>query len=244
MANTLGRVLKTNIPTTFSPPEALGSGTDQLLMVSNLNHLGDESNYRTLCSVPGFGVGGVEIGRNSPTGAGAGAPPTLPSDFDWFSPRQYTSVVGSIPAASMCLGTHFVHRLARDEAVWPDLVLRCRVDTPTTIAGKLFACLLVQPGSTTGPTLAPTAALGGAFKIESITGGIGWADFIVRYSLSDRDVYPSVTTPQLGQWGGAIPLGETVVTSEINVWVSFFTSEVGGKACQAVGVTLALEPQP
>lgn len=245
MANTVGRVLKYDILTTWAPLEALGSGIDQLFMVSNINHLGDESNYRTLCSVPGFGVGGVQILRNSPTGAGVGTPPTTPSDFDWFSPRQYFPSVVPYSAVT-CLGTHVVHRLARNESVWPDLVLRCRVDTPTTLADKLFACLLIQPGSSIGPISAPTAMVGGSFKIESISGGVGWADFIIRYRLSDRDVYPSVVSPLLGAGATTgVPLvGETVIASQINVWLSFFTTETGGKACQAVGITLALEPQP
>ena len=126
MANTVGRMLKSDILTTWAPLEALGSGIDQLFMVSNINHLGDESNYRTLCSVPGFGVGGVQITRNSPTGAGVASPPTTPSDFDWFSPRQYFPSVVPYSAVTS-LGTHVVHRLAREESVWPDLVLRCRM---------------------------------------------------------------------------------------------------------------------
>jgi hypothetical protein len=201
----------------------LGSGAAQIWLTSDLNHLGDESTYRQLASVPGFGVGGVEVARNSPTGSTS---PSQPSDFDWFSPAMYTPFT-EYPAASICFGSHPIHRVARDAATWPNLVLRCRVDTPTTSGDKLFACLIAVPGVNTG----------------AATGGAGWVDFKLTLPLTVSSLATIAVRPELGATATGVSGGsEMVAATVMTVWASFLTTEVGGKAAQAVGITLALEP--
>jgi hypothetical protein len=244
MANTIGRVIRrvaagaASTSNQFADLRPLGSGAAQIWLTSDLNHLGDESTYRQLASVPGFGVGGVSIARNSPTAATI-AVPSQPSDFDWFSPAMYTPFV-EYPAASICFGTHPIHRVARDAATWPRLVLRCRVDTPTTSGDKMYACLVAAPGPNTGAASITEAPL---FVVGSATGGAGWVDFTLTLPLTVSSLATLAVRPELGATAtGVSGDSEMVVATVTTVWASFLTTEVGGKAAQAVGITLALEP--
>lgn len=242
MANTIGRVIRrvaagaASTSNEFAELRPLGSGAAQIWLTSDLNHLGDESTYRQLASVPGFGVGGVEIARNSPTGSTS---PSQPSDFDWFSPAMYTPFV-EYPAASICFGSHPIHRVARDAATWPNLVLRCRVETPTTAGDKLFACLVAVPGMNTGAASITEAPL---FVVGSATGGAGWVDFKLTLPLTVSSLATFAVRPELGATATGVSGDSEMVAATITtVWASFLTTEVGGKASQAVGITLALEP--
>lgn len=242
MANTIGRVIRrvaagaASTSNEFAELRPLGSGAAQIWLTSDLNHLGDESTYRQLASVPGFGVGGVGIARNSPTGSTS---PSQPSDFDWFSPAMYTPFV-EYPAASICFGSHPIHRVARDAATWPNLVLRCRVETPTTAGDKLFACLVAVPGMNTGAASITEAPL---FVVGSATGGAGWVDFKLTLPLTVSSLATFAVRPELGATAtGVSGDSEMVVAGVTTVWASFLTTGVGGKASQAVGITLALEP--
>ena len=242
MANTIGRVIRrvaagaASTSNEFAQLRPLGSGAAQLWLTSDLNHLGDESTYRQLASVPGFGVGGVSIARNSPTGSTS---PSQPSDFDWFSPAMYTPFV-EYPAASICFGSHAIHRVARDAATWPNLVLRCRVDTPTTAGDKLFACLVAVPGMNTGAASITEAPL---FVVGNATGGAGWVDFKLTLPLTVSSLATFAVRPELGATATGVSGDSEMVAATITtVWASFLTTEVGGKAAQAVGITLALEP--
>lgn len=243
MANTLGRVIKriaagtSSTSNLFGELRPLGSGAVQLALTSDLNHLGDESAYCQLASVPGFGVGGVEVARNSPTGA---SPPNLPSDFDWFSPAMYTPFT-EYPAAAVCFGSHPIHRVARDSATWPKLVLRARVDPPTTPADKLYACLAVVPGQNGGSPASITER--SLFALGEVIGGGGWSDLVVQLPLAAESVAPLSVRPLLGAPTSGVPgSSEIVAVNLVTVWASFYMSEVGGKACQAVALTLSLEP--
>lgn len=242
MANTIGRVIRrvaagaASTSNEFAQLRPLGSGAAQLWLTSDLNHLGDESTYRQLASVPGFGVGGVSIARNSPTGSSS---PSQPSDFDWFSPAMYTPFVEAA-AASICFGSHAIHRVARDAATWPNLVLRCRVDTPTTAGDKLFACLVAVPGMNTGAASIAEAPL---FVVGNATGGAGWVDFKLTLPLTVSSLATFAVRPELGATATGVSGDSEMVAATITtVWASFLTTEVGGKAAQAVGITLALEP--
>ena len=242
MANTIGRVIRrvaagaASTSNQFADLRPLGSGAAQIWLTSDLNHLGDESTYRQLASVPGFGVGGVEVARNSPTGSTS---PSQPSDFDWFSPVMYTPFV-EYPAASICFGSHPIHRVARDAATWPNLVLRCRVDTPTTAGDKLFACLVAVPGMNAGAASVTETPL---FVVGAATGGAGWVDFKLTLPLTVSSLATIAVRPELGATATGVSGGsEMVAATVMTVWASFLTTEVGGKAAQAVGITLALEP--
>jgi hypothetical protein len=243
MPDTLGRVIRlvpagtSSTSNLFSELRPLSSGAVQIALTSSLNHLGDESAYRQLASVPGFGVGGVEVARNSPTSA---SPARLPSDFDWFSPAQYTPFT-EYPAASICFGSHPIHRVARASATWPKLVLRARVDPPTTSADKLYACLAVVPGANGGSPASITES--SLFALGEVVGGSGWSDLEIALPLAAESVAPLAVRPLLGAPSSGVPGdSELVLVNLVTVWCSFYTSEVGGKACQVIAVTLSLEP--
>ena len=242
MADTLERIIRRVPAGTASPSnlfgelQALGSGAVQAFLTSDLNHLGDESAFRQLASVPGFVDGFTPVARTSPTSA---SPPRAPSDFDWFSPAMYTPLT-EYPAASLCLGSHPIHRVARGSVAWPSLVLRARVDPPTTSADKLYACLVAVPGANGNAAPITEASL---FALGEVIGGGGWQDLVVKLPLTAESVAQHAARPLLGAPGSGVPGdSEVVATNLVTVWCSFYTSEVGGKACQVVGITLALEP--
>lgn len=230
--DTLGRVVRSvpagsgSTSNLFADLRALGSGTGYVFLTSNVNHLASESTYRMLASVPGF----AEILRPSPTGTSS---PTQPSDFDWLPSLAVPWGGGDLPAV-VCLGSHAVYRVAGSSTTWPKLVLRARVEPPSTGGDKLAYCLAVVPGIATSPSVFSS------FTVGTIPGGASWVDLVAELALGADDVAPVVETPTLGSTTSGVPaLGETVSINGVTVWASFFTT--AGK-CQCVALTLSLEP--
>ena len=231
-ADTIGRVLKhvaagsasTSAP--FYDLRALTSGAVQLTLTSDLNLLGEESTYRTLASIPGF----IDVSRVGPTG---NVTNLQPSDFDWLAPLS--PYYAPLPA-SACLGTHAIHRVATASATWPRAVLRCRVEPPASGADYLGAILVASPGRASLPWVS-------SFVAEAVVGGGSWADLVLSLPLGASMVAPVADSPTLGDGGssGVPVIGESVLYDACTFWCAFFTT--AGK-CQAVGITLALEPIP
>ena len=176
MADTIGRVIKRapagggSTSDLFAAYRALGSGTFQAWMTSDLNHLGDESTYRTLRSVPGF----TSVDQPSPTAPAINAELTI-ADFDWSS-----SVLAPNPA-NVCLGTHVIHRNAVAASAWPNIVLRARIETLATspFADYIGAILVMCPGRWRAPQS------GDAFAWDVIpANGGAWEDLVLTLPMS------------------------------------------------------------
>lgn len=233
-ADTIGRLIRrvdagsASTSNAFADLRALTSGAFQLWLTSDLNHLAAEAPYRTLASVHGF----ADVSRQGPTGS---VTSLTPYDFDWLSPYATPFAGGAVPACA-CLGTHAIHRDATRPAVWPRAVLRGRVEPPATGADKLGYILVASPGRDGTPYVA-------TFSSGTIAGGGSWTDLEVTLQLTDAMVAPLIETPAYGDGGssGVSPIGETVAVNATTFWCAFFST--AGK-CQAVALTLSLEPAP
>lgn len=226
MANTLGRVIRrvaagsASTSNRFAALEALDAASAQIWLTSDINHLGDESTYRQLASVPGF----LDISRPSPTGATTA---NSPSDFDWFGRFNATP-----SPAVQCLGTHPIHRVARASTTWPNVVLRGRCNPST----DLGACLVVVP-SREGNAASITDA--GLYTVATYSTA-GWQDMKLTLALTDESVAYVTERPLLGAPTTGIPAASEIVSIACcTVWVAFYSS--GGKA-EAVALTVSLEP--
>ena len=236
MADTLGRVIKrvaagsASTSNRFAALEALDALSGQVPLTSDINHLGDESNYRTLASVPGF----TDLQRPSPTGINQA---TAPSQFDWFGRFLPTGGTGSDPACQ-CLGEHVIYRLARDQAVWPKLVLRARCAPPTLGTDYLAACLVAVPGVNGNAAVVTDRSL---YAITNVAGNGGtWADLTISLQLTSDSVAWISERPLLGAPASGVPGDSEIMSAAVlTVWCSFFAS--GGKASVAP-ITVALEP--
>jgi hypothetical protein len=226
MANTLGRVIRrvaagsVSTSNRFAALEALDAATAQIFLTSDTNHLGDESTYRELASVPGF----LDISRPSPTSAGTA---TAPSDFDWFGRFNAT------PApAVQCLGTHVIHRVARTATTWPSVVLRGRCNPNA----DLGACLVVVPGRDGN---AATVTDAGLYAVATYSTP-GWQDLKLSVALTDESVAYVTERPMLGApTSGVSDASEIVSVACCTVWCAFYSTS--GKA-EAVALTVGLEP--
>jgi hypothetical protein len=239
MADTLGRVIKRapagggSTSDLFAAYRALGSGTFQVWMTSDLNLLGDESTYRTLRSVPGFDT------VDQPSPGLPGISETLDiSDFDW------SSALLTPNPANVCLGTHVFHRNAVSPAAWPNITFRARIETlnaPTDFAGVI---LVLSPGRQRAPTQ------GDRFAWAVIPGAASvWDDIVLTIPdtahgdgvLTDADFEQVVEYPMLGDGGssGVPTIGEPLSAYVATVWFGAFSST--GKV-QILGCTLATEP--
>ncbi len=235
MTDTLGRLIRrpaagsVSTSNLFAALRALGSGSAQIELTSDLNWLGEQSAYRTLASIPGF----EDVSRASPTNATG--TDLAPSDFDWYGPLV-TPLGGGAMAANACLGTHAVHRLAGTGSLWPRAVLRARVEPPSSVGEYVYAILVAMPGR------GAAVGAGGLYKSERVEGGAGWGDLEISIVLTEAIVAPLSEAVTLGDGGssGVSPFGESVNFGATTFWVSFF-SGTGGK-CQAVAITLGLEP--
>lgn len=230
-ADTIGRVIRrvaagsASTSNAFDDLRALTSGAFQLWLTSDLNLLGEESTYRTLASIPGF----IDVSRQGPTGRTTAL---QPSDFDWLPLDG-----GYSPApACACLGSHAIHRVATASATLPRAVLRGRVEPPGTGADKFGYILVASPGRGGLPFVS-------TFTAGTIAGGGSWTDLEVSITLTSEMTASIAETPALGDGGssGPSPIGETVVADVCTFWCAFFST--AGK-CQAVGLTLTLEPVP
>lgn len=226
MANTLGRVIRrvaagsASTSNRFAALEALDAASAQIWLTSDVNHLGDESSYRTLASVPGF----LDVSRPSPTGATIAE---SPADFDWFG--RFAASPG---AAVQCLGTHVIHRVARTATTWPNVVLRGRCNPSTTMG----ACLVVVPGRE-GNAASVTDA--GLYTVAMFSTS-GWQDMTLTRSLSDESVGFVTERPLLGAPTTGVPAASEIVSVSVcTIWCAFFST--GGKA-EAVALTVSLEP--
>jgi hypothetical protein len=234
MANTIGRVIRriaagtASTSNEFEELRPLGSGAAQIWLTSDLNHLGDESSYRTLASIPGF----IDVSRQGPTGRTTNL---TPYDFNWFAPLVAPAGGGAL-AANACLGTHAIPRTARAQDTWPKAVLRARVEPPTSGADKLGYILVAAPGRNTEAR----TATAGQFVAGTVTGGGSWQDLVVSLPLTTDCVAPIFDAPTLGDPTSGVPaIGEPVAVSVATFWCAFFSTS--GK-CQVVGITLGLEP--
>lgn len=230
MADTIGRLIKrvtagsASTSNPFADERALTSGAAQLWLTSDLNHLADESTYRTLASIPGF----LEVDQDSPTLA-RGTDLDV-DDFDWSS-----SLLGGGPA-NACLGTHWIATVATGPSAWPKAVLRGRVENSAAPGDLVGAILVVAPGRGTTPSSRCSYA-----SASFTAGGSTWADIVLEIALSSTDVLPMTEFPLLGDGGASgVPApGETITVSVATFWCAFFSQT--GKL-QAVGLTLGLEP--
>jgi hypothetical protein len=235
MADTIGRIIRrvaagtASTSNEFADLRPLTSGAAQIWLTSDLNHHGDESNYRTLASIPGFN----DILRPGPTGR---TTDLTPADFDWFSPYA-TPAGGGDLAANACLGTHAIHRTARAGATWPTATLRCRIEPPANPADKLGYILVAVPGRGTLAAGAPA----GCYVSGTVSGGGSWADLDVSLPLAmPTHIAPQTDAPMLGRTATGVPAqGELVTVNLATFWCAFFSTS--GK-CQAVAITLGLEP--
>jgi len=236
VADTLGRVIRrvaagsASTSNRFAALEALDALSAQVWLTSDINHLGDESTYRTIASIPGF----IDLQRPSPTGATTAA---SPADFDWFGRFLPTGGSGSNPACQ-CLGEHVIHRVARDAATWPDIVLRARVQPPVGLAEKLNVCLVVVPGINGNAAVITDRAL---YTITTVAGNGGvWADLTMTLSLAAGSVSTISERPLLGAPSSGVPGdSEIVAVSVLTAWVSAYSTS--GK-CSIAPITVALEP--
>lgn len=239
MTDTLGRIIKRapagggSTSDLFAAYRALGSGTFQVWETSDLNHLGEESTYRTLRSVPGFDT----VDQPSPT------LPTISQDlvigdFDWAS-----TLLAPNPA-NVCLGTHVIHRNAVSPSAWPNITFRARIETlnsPTDFAGVI---LVLCPGRWRAPQQ------GDRYAWATIPGAASvWDDLVLTIPdtvhgdspLTEADFEQVVEYPMLGDGGstGVPAIGEPVVGYMATLWFGAFSST--GKV-QILGCTLATEP--
>lgn len=234
MANTIGRVIKrvaagsASTSNEFAELRPLGSGAAQIWLTSDLNHLGDESTYRQLASIPGF----IDISRQGPTGRTSSL---TPYDFNWFAPLVTPAGGGNL-AANACLGSHPIHRTARSSDTWPKAVLRCRVEPPATGADKLGYILVAVPGRGTEAR----TATAGQYTAGTVSGGGSWQDLDIELQMTTDCVAPVFDAPTLGDPTTGVPAaGEPVAVNVATFWCAFFST--AGK-CQAVAITLDLEP--
>ena len=233
MTDTLGRVIK-RVPAgtggtsdLFADLEALDSGAAQIFLTSDVNHLGVESPFRMIASSPGF----LDISRPSPTGA---VTPTAPSDFDWFGRFETTPQV-----AAVCFGAHLVCRTVEDSTVWPDVVLRGRVEPPGTGGDKLGAILVAAPGVNTS---AASVTSPSQFVATAIPNGASWVDLELRLTITRELLSTFAVRPLLGAPASGVPGDSEIVAGFVaTFWASFYSTS--GK-CQAVALTLSLEPAP
>ncbi len=239
MADTLGRVIKRapagggSTSDLFAAYRALGSGTFQVWMTSDLNLLGDESTYRTLRSVPGF----TTVAQPSPTLPGISQPLVI-GDFDWAS-----ALLAPNPA-NVCLGTHVFHRNAVSPSAWPNITFRARIETlnsPFDFAGVI---LVLSPGRQRAPQQ------GDRFAWATIPGAASvWDDIVLTIpdtthgdtALTEADFEQVIEYPMLGDGGssGVPVIGEPLSAYLATVWFAAFSST--GKV-QIIGCTLATEP--
>lgn len=240
MADTIGRVIKRapagggSTSDLFAAYRALGSGTFQTWMTSDLNHLGDESTYRTLRSVPGF----ASVDQPSPTTPAINAELTI-GDFDWSS-----SVLSPLPA-NVCLGTHVIHRSAIAASAWPNIVLRARIETLATspFADYVGAILVCCPGRWRAPQDGDLYA----WDVIPANGG-AWEDLVLTIpmsgeaALTDASFEQVTEYPMLGDGGasGVPVIGEPINVFVATFWCAFYTN--AGKS-QVLGITLATEPE-
>lgn len=234
MLDTLGRVIRrvpagtASTSNLFADLQALDSGAAQIFLTSDLNLLGDESTYRTLASVPGF----LDVSRPSPTGATS---PLSPSDFDWSGRFEVTP-----SPACVCFGTHVIHRSVSDSAVWPDVVLRARVEPPAAVGEKLGAILVAAPGVNALAAIVTSPTL---YAVTSAAGGGGsWVDLDIRLPLTGGALSSISTRPMLGAPSSGVPGDSEIVNAFVTtLWASFFSTS--GK-CQVVAITVDIEPSP
>ena len=232
MADTLGRVIRrvaagsASTSNRFAALEALDALSAQVWLTSDINHLGDESTYRTLASIPGF----VDLQRPPPVGG----IPSVPSQFDWIGPFDDTPA----PAVA-CFGAHPIYRVARDAATWPKIVLRGRVQPPVSGTGAINVCFLVVPGFESNPAGVTSPSM---YAITTIAGNGGvWVDLKIDIQISP-DLVSSVTrSPILGAPSSGVPaLGELLNVTVLTPYVSF--NSAGSGKCSGVALTVALEP--
>lgn len=233
MADTLGRLIKrvaagtASTSNLFAPQRALGSGAVQVWLTSDLNHLGAESPYRTLASIPGFET----VKQASPTAFAEGEPAVW--DFDWRS-----SQLTEEPPANACLGSHLVHRCTTGSRAWPRAVLRARVETHASPSDKLGAILVCCPGRLRAPDL------GCASKGALVPGSGGaWVDLDLALPLEGtyfESMHGAVVLGAGSATGASAP-GEPVFGHVATFWCAFFSTS---GAVQVTAITLGLEPAP
>lgn len=234
MSDTIGRIIKRVTPgfvlsdsDPFQYYRALASVTGHMV-TSDLNHMGDESTYRTLWTHPGF----AGFWAGSPSGSTAAAPTV--SDIDW----QGTYYNADGRTASACCGVAWVVRVGAGITL-PKAVLRCRAACGTKGGSAIGLYFGVGAGADIFPSQVSNHA---SVRITSST----LASQTLTIQLTEADLQPLVVTPSPGYTAtGVPPVEEPVRLMVCTLWFganNSWNNNAAGEPGSVFGITVGLEP--
>lgn len=231
MSDTLGRILKRVAAGTSSgsnlqqAKRALAASTGHLL-VSDLNHMGNEYASRRTWAHPGF----ADFWAGAPSGSVAA--PNV-ADIDWTGPLYGTAG----RTANACCGGTWVVPLGASDTL-PRAVLRLRAACGTKVSSSMGIFFAVTPGRTF-----PTST---SNRASAVISSSTLADKDMSISLSQSDLAPLVTSPSTGSTtSGVAPIGAPVRLMVCSLWVGFssnWNAPGVGQLASAFGITVGLEP--
>lgn len=232
MSDTLGRIVTRVVPGTssgsnlFQAKRALASSTGTLV-VSDLNHMGDEYAKRRTWAHPGF----VGFYAGPPTDRTATAPRV--SDIDWTGTLYDTKG----RTANACCGSPWVVPVGASSTL-PTAYLRMRVRCATktsSIVGVIFA---VTPGVGSFPS---DASRFDSLRVTSSS----LADQELKIILAQSDLAPLSATPSTGSTtSGVAPIGAPVRLMACTLWVGLWSNwndSGAGETADVFGLTVGLE---
>lgn len=231
MSDTIGRIVKRVAAGTSSgsnlqqAKRALAASTGHLL-VSDLNHMGDEYACRRTWAHPGF----ADFWAGAPSGSVAA--PNV-ADIDWTGPLYGTAG----RTANACCGGTWVVPLGASDTL-PRAVLRLRVACGTKASSSMGMYFAVTPGRTF-----PTST---SNRASAVITSSTLTDKTLTIALSQSDLAPLVSSPSTGSTtSGVAPIGAPVRLMMCSLWVGFssnWNAPGVGQRASAFGITVGLEP--